>query len=457
MTSVQSLQLLSNGNKVFICLLISFWCFSCSSTKVLNDGNRPQVVKPNTQSPTNEELSTAVPIDTIVWNITSTSDITPITSDMSSEVLPFEQVREDYYNVALLMPFRLTGKAMVDLNPSNQKFAHFYAGLRLALANENTISVASLHTNRSDDNIDHVLNDLSSDTDVIIGPFDRKSIAKVATYGKENKIPVLSPWTASTSVTSDNLFYLQLRPNLSSYWKTMLKHATKEINRSNIRIISNADGSDKSMMSFIQKLNEEESGLPISQPIKEYPVSEDSLLYSDSLIFKMAFEEEVEGFIIPHYNTAKHDKFVYECLRKLNAEKEDRALKVYAMPLAINSDKLDINILSNLDLRICDYRFFDKRSSEYNRFKKEYYESYGWLPTEDSYYGYDVGQLLRLGLKNYGKYFHYYIKENPVPLDQMTIQVMPYYNSEGELLYLMNDHLDIFQFEDSYFGLKNID
>ncbi len=450
------LQLL-NGSKLWFPFIIGLLLIGCAGSKS-GIPNRPVVVDPNVNQEDNTTpVVEIITVDTIEWSYTSIEEIKPITSDMGEEVLPFEQINEENYNVALMMPFRLSGNPMSDLNVNNEKFAHFYAGYKMAIEGEDWIQTTTYHTNRSADGVSNALNSLDHGTDLIIGPFDKSNLTKVADYAKQNRIAAISPWNVSTSVTSDNLFYLQLRPNLSTYWASIIRDASYNHDRSKIRVISNADGSDKAMMRFIQKINEEKSGLPISEPLMEYPVSIDSLLYGDSLVFKTAFEEEVEAIILPHYNTAKHDRFVYECLRKINAEKNGEAPQIYVMPLAVNSKRLDLNILNNLKVKVCDYRFYDKRTEEYQQFKSEYYDRYGRLPNDDAYYGYDVARMVIYGFMNYGKYFHYYMKDEKVPLNQMSIKVGPYYDANDELLYLMNEHLDLYQFEDGYYRLKNVD
>ncbi len=447
-----------SGSKLWFPLIIGFLLIGCAGSKSgVND--RPTVVNSNIdRSEETSELENVISVDTIQWSFRSIEDIRPITSDMGAEeVLPFEQINEENYSVALMMPFRLTGNQIDDLNGYNEKFAHFYAGYKMSVEDEGWIATTTYHTNRSSGQIDSLLGSLSSETDLIIGPFDKGNITKVSEFAKRNRIAAISPWNASTSVTSDNLFYLQLRPNLSSYWESIIQDATKNFDRSKIRVIRNADGSDRSMMNFIQKINEEKSGLPISEPLGEYPVSIDSLLYGDSLVFKLAFDEQVEAFIIPHYSSSNHDRFIYECLRKINAEKEGASPQIYVMPVAVKSKRLDLNILNNLDLKICDYRFYDKRDADYQSFKSEFYSRYGRLPSDDAYYGYDIGRLIIYGFMNYGKYFHYYMKDEKVSLNQMSIKVRPYYNSSDELLYLMNEHLDIYQFEEGYYRLKNTD
>ncbi len=458
MISALNLQRLLNGNNILTIVLVMLLFIGCSSTRD-SVGTSPVLLetKPSDDRPDNP--SDLLVVDTVKWVITDEEVVPPITSHLATEeVLPFEEVYKDDYKVALMLPFRLTGRSLDDMSEYNQKFAHFYAGYQMALEAEDWIQTTTFHTNRNGDNVRNALNKLNAQTDIIIGPYDKNNtLPIVAEYGRENRIPIISPWTASTRITKNNLFFLQLTPNLSEYWSTILRDATKNHDRSKIRIITNQDGSDRGMIRFIQKLNEEKSGLPLSESLTEFPVSIDSLLYGDSLVFETAFEEEVEAFILPHYNTNTHDEFIYQTLRKINAEKEHRKPLVYVMPQAVNSDRVDLNVLNNLDLKICDYRFYDKRDIKYHQFKKAYYEQYGRLPNDDAYYGYDVARFVAYGLKKYGKYFHYYIKDEKVSLDQMSISVTPYNNADDELLYLMNDHLDIFEFDEGYYQLKNVD
>ncbi len=458
MISVLNLQPRLNGNNILIAIALMLLFIGCSSTRS-STGSNPVVLDSRESEELSNNKSESIAVDTIKWTITDEEVVSPITSDLASaEVLPFQEEYKEDYNVALMLPFKLTGNTLEDMSLYNQKFAQFYAGYIMAMEGEDWIRTTTYHTNRKEHNVRTVLNKMNSNTDVIIGPFDKsRTVPMVAEYGRENKIPVISPWAVSTRTTEDNLFYLQLTPNLSEYWTRIIQDATKNFDRSKIRIITNDDGSDKGMIRFIQRLNEENSGLPISEPLQEYPVSMDSLLHGDSLVFKTAFEEDVEAFIIPHYNTTSHDELIYQTLRKINAEKENRQPHVYVMPQAIKSDRTDLNILNNLDLKICDYRFYDKRSVDYLNFRKGYYALYGSLPNDDAYYGYDIGKFVVYGLKNYGKYFHYYIKDEKLSLDQMSISVTPYKNSDDELLYLMNDHLDILEFDEGYFQLKNVD
>lgn len=458
MISVQSPQRRLNGNNILAIIVAIILFIGCSSTRS-STGSTPVLLESKKQENLAEKKPNTLVVDTIKWIVTDEAEVPPISADLATEeVLPFQEEYKNDYRVALMLPFRLSGRTIDDMSDYNQKFAHFYAGYKMAIGGEDWIQTNTYHTNRNGDNVKNTLRTINSNTDIIIGPYDKNTtLPIVAEYGRENRIPVISPWTASTRTTKNNLFFLQLTPNLSEYWSAILKDATKNFDRSKIRIITNQDGSDRGMVRFIQRLNEEKSGLPISEPLKEFPVSVDSLLYGDSLVFETVFEEEVEAFILPHYNTNSHDEFIYQTLRKINAEKEHRKPLVYVMPQAINSDRVDLNILNNLDLKICDYRFYDKRDIRYLNFKKEYYELYGRLPNDDAYYGYDVAKFVAYGLKKYGKYFHYYIKEEKVPLGQMSISVSPYNNDDDELLYLMNDHLDIFEFDEGYYQLKSVD
>lgn len=460
MTSVQSHLLRLNGSKMSFTLFISVFLLACSSTKEVTRNKRPTVINPDPTEKVEEKKEEVLAMDTVRWVEVPDSEFVPI-SDETGEDNVLSEVRESTYDVALLIPFRLMDYDMAELDANNAKFAHFYSGLKMALGKSDAdirIRIRTYQTNRKLSDVEQILAELERDMpDLIIGPYETDALSKAASFAKDNEIPLISPWKASNRVTSDNLFYLQMRPNVPSYYDAILKHMNASFDRESIRVISNANGRDKSIISYIQKSNQEKSILPLVEPLKEFQISEDSLLYSDSLIFRDVFEEGANVFFLPQYNVAKDEGFIYECLRKLNAEKGNRDIYVYTMPITLNSDKVDLNILKNLHIRVCEYKYADDRDPIIQRFKNDFYQSYGWLPNEDSYFGYDMMNFVLYGLEKYGKYFHYYMKDETLDLSQMSIKVEAYLDSNGELAYLMNNNFYIIEYENNHFNIKQQD
>lgn len=459
MILVQNHLLRLNGSKMIFISFVTALIMSCSSTKDVPRSKRPVVIQSDPSDRKDKEEVEVLSMDTIRWVIESEDAYPPITGE-TKEDSPFGEIIKDQYQVALLIPFKLTSSNVDNFDPVNIKFAQFYSGLKMALSSDERVNVniRTFETNRDINDIDAILRELEFlKPDLIIGPYETDALSKAAEFAKRNEIPLISPWKAANRVTQDNPFYLQIRPNVSAYYEAIVAHMTSYFDRRDIRIISNANGRERNMISFIQKINDEKSNLPIVQPLAEYQVHEDSLRSSESFVFKNAIESGAKVFFLPQFNVARDEEFLYECLRKLSAEKGDNEIYVYTMPLALNSEKVDLNIIKNIHLRICEYKFADERNPVIKKFKSDFYNNYGWLPTEDAHFGYDLMKFVQYGLQRYGKYFHYYLKETKVDLNQMTIKVAAYYDTNGEFAYLMNNHFYMIEFEDSHFKAKSVD
>ena len=435
MMSVPSRPQRSNGNRVLGLGLVLLILFGCASSSVATRNGTQILENPSSGDANEENTSPTLTVDTVEWTLVSDEVI----NSETPKAAILGEVKKESYDIALLIPFRSTGTfATPALDANKLKFAHFYAGMKYAIAQSGfggpEINIRTYDTNRSKSDFRKIMSDMRiGKPDLIIGPYETDLIAEAARFAKENRIPLISPWRASTRVTSDNPYFLQLRPNITEYYKKIVRQ-----------------------IRAIQEINEDESPMPVVQPYEGLLVYEDSLMVADSMVFDHVFAQDARVFVLPHFSS-RDEGFLYSCLRKLYAEKGDREIFVYAMPLALNSDRVDINILKNLNLRICEYRFADIRNPEIMEFRQAYYDSFGWLPTEDSYFGYDVMNLLYYGLDKYGQYFHYRMVGETVDFVQMSVHIEPY-SKEGteDLDYMMNSHLSIIEFVGDRFTVKNI-
>ena len=461
MTSVRSLPRLLNGNRYFLSLLLfGGLIFGCSTSKNSIPTNSP-VLEPNITEEKDDKLG---PIDTVQWTILSEDDFPPINSSPEMKIPAMKREFNKTYEIALLIPFQTSGaNESTSLNYNKVRFSHFYSGIRMALSSyqedEIEINISTYDTNRSSEDFDRVLQRMDRvRPDVIAGPYQREFIRQIADYAKEKRIPVISPWLSSTSITSDNLFYLQIRPNILEYYRNIVKHVNANHDRSRIWLIGRDRGQDENKLQAIQQLNQQESILPVVQPYPECSLSLDTLMQTDSLVFTDIFEKGVDAFVLPHY-IPRDEKYLYSALRKIYAEKGDRDIKVYALPLALTSEEVDLNILKNLDINICEYKFPNPGNDDVKEFRKSYFETFGWLPIEDSYYGFDLMNFIIYGLENHGKYFHYYMIDEKLDLLQMTMHIRPFSRNQEkeETDYLMNSHLYMIEFDNDHFVVKDID
>lgn len=455
MTSARSLRLLSNGSNWCFTLALFLFLISCSSTTT--SSARTKVIKPEKKVVEVEEV--IIPVDTIAWTVVSEDEFPPIETTAKVASYGLERVEKDEYRIALLLPMKIK-QDIPSLDAINRKFADFYAGIKMAAQSDHDVraQVDVYYTDREEGKLDQILSELQFNLpDVIIASYSSNLIKKTAAFGAANRIPVISPWKSSTTIASANVFYLQMRPSIEHYYKRIIEHVSQNYLKEEVRIVQRLDGSDRSKTRLLHKVQEEISELPINKPYEVFDVELDSLMNAEASVFDTALVQDVKAFIVPHYNSTD-ESFVYTCLRKMYGEKLGRDFQVYTMPVALNSERIDINLLKNLSVRTAEFRFPNKENTEVQEFRKSFFETNGLLPQEDAYYGYDLMSFILQGLSSNGQYFHYFMAGEDIDLMQMNIHIQPFYKSEDKDYpdFMVNDHLYIIEYVDDHFEVKDI-
>ncbi len=455
MISVRSLRQLSNGSNWCFTLALLFVLTSCSSPTTSTA--RTKVIKPEKKTTTVEEE--VIPIDTIAWTVVSEEEYPPIETDAKVAAYGLEKIAKDEYRIALLLPMKIK-QDIPSLNAINRKFADFYTGIKMAAQDDHDVraQVDVYYTDREEAKLDEILSELQYNMpDVIVASYASKLIAKTAAFGAVNRIPVISPWSSNPKITTENVFYLQMRPSIEQYYTGIIKHVQQNYLKDEVRIVQRLDGSDRAKIRLLHKVQEELSELPVITPYETFDVELDSLMNAEASVFDTALVQEVKAFIVPHYNRTD-ESFVYTCLRKMYGEKLGRDFQVYTMPVALNAESIDVNLLKNLSVRTAEFRFPNKQNSEVQQFRKSFFETNGLLPQEDAYYGYDLMSFILQGLSSNGQYFHYFMAGEDINLMQMDVHIQPFFKSDDQDYpdFMVNDHLYIIEYVDDHFEVKDI-
>ena len=444
-----------NGNKLIFLYLISLIILACGTTAPSTSG--PTVITPDQPQDREEEVA-VYDVDTIQWIFDSADEFPPISAETKVASFGMERVRKDYYRIALMLPMRVQGISP-ELDPNNRKFAEFYAGIKMATQQNFGVDadVKVYYTNRDASRVNEIIRDMSySPPDLIIGPYVSKLISQVADFAEDNRIPIISPWKLSSSITEDNIFFLQMRPAIEQYFARIVDHVNFNFDRSEISIIQRPGGKDRAKTRMIEKINQESSNVPVVQPYNIVDISLDSLMDAEANVFDTLLDMGTKAFILPHF-LSSDERFIYSCLRKMYGEKNGRDFFVYTMPVSLNSERIDINLRKNLNIRTPEFRFPDPLNPDISAFKKEYLETYGWLPTEDSFYGFDLMTFILYGLSEHGQYFHYYMAGEDLDLLQMKVRIEPYFK-EGESRnpeFMVNNHLYIIEYDGDRFVIND--
>ena len=454
MISVPNHQQLLSGSKIVLLLsslVLIMGLYSCSGTKKTVQDDR--ILRPGKTTAKDESRRTrSGDVDTIYW-----TEIDRL-KEYEEKIEDLELDKRSSYEVALLFPFGIDNNKVSDANDSNTKLGrmtNFYAGTLLALetleAEDISLRVTALDAESG--SFDAKLRQCSN-ADVIIGPKERGQLSTTAQYGRNNEIPVISPWLSSTKVTKDNPYYIQLKPSLKNHMKRIVEDVKENFDDSQVFLLGRRNKKDIGMMRYIQQVAQSNADTP--GQFEELYLEEDSLLLGTYAYQEKFYEDKTTVFILPNWSFVEDDQFVYNAVRKLSGEKGLNNVVLYGMPILLESDKIKFEHYRNLNMRICRTAYLRRGSEEVNEFRQIYYDKYHDFPSQEVFEGYDMMMFVGRSLKNYGKKFQYFLDTYESSLYQTEFEVLKVFppgsgDRFDDIQYFQNNHLYILEFKDNNF------
>jgi len=359
---------------------------------------------------------------------------------------------KDEYNIKLLIPLNSDELS----NPMESRFVHFYAGAlkALELLDEEDIklNVQVIDTEEGNykvsENIGMIL---SENTDLVIGPFKRDDVRLLAEECKIKSVPLVSPWQTSTKITNENPYYVQMKPNLKEHFMKLNENAVADYQKGEVVIIGKNNKETASWVEYFQ--DAAASSVNIKDFYTTYFVSTDSLNTGPTAFSRMFKNTKVKAVILPNYSYTDED-FIYACLRKLSAEKSGRNISVYGMPILYDSDKIDFDFYSALQMKVVMSDFVDVDQGKIREFRRNYLDMYGEIANSDAVKGYDLMLYLGRNLWKYGRNFQYYLEQEATSYLQSVYDIRkarsedsPVMNDPEKFDFFENKHLDIIEFK----------
>ncbi len=396
MISAQSRLLQLNGNNFILFLVIlSFLCnlFACGTSKSITPveaskkSSEPVKVSPHKEVPVTHDTVAKKEVLVPHTGKIDTPVHVPVQSKASNQMSgakPFGSKTLSHIKIAALLPFGANNSDSSTIN-GRSRFVQFYAGMKLALDQyeESSLSPVSVHVyDVSDlDETQNTLKELEKNLpSVIIGPYKADALKYAAEWAKKNKITLISPWISSSSITTGNPYYLQMKAGLNAHFKAINEHVRKHFNPSSVFLVSRSESESRAKY----------FNLPDSTPFKEVHFTEDELAQSQDILFEPFFQAEGPTvFILPMLSN-KDENYVYQFLRRLSSEKKDRQVVVYGTYrwLDLKSDIIDY--LSTLKVRLSMSNFSESDQVSVKGCRMKYYEHYGEFPSSDALEAYDL-------------------------------------------------------------------
>jgi len=395
--------------------------------------------------------NTTTKVDTVQWVEKTDPERPPIVDNEGNATA---MVKEETYDLTYLLPLAALEYAS-GTRSYGDKFVQYFAGMEMA---ESILEREGINLNinvvdadkRSIRNV--LTGSVSEETDAIVGLYDTKELKEAAAYAKEMQIPFVSPWKASSKIAEGNPYYVQLRPNLDEYYKTIVQHVSENYSVDQVYVLGRNTSKDKKMVKYMQRLGKAYYRSQEASPFTEFEVDVDSLAMGVTAFDSIFSPEQTNVVLIPNYSFSDED-YIYSAVRRLTVEKGVAKMVVYGMEIMLDSDKITFDQYNALNMKVARTKFVDEADGDVRRFKQKFYEVYGALPTADAYEGYDNLMFIGRNINRYGKNFQHHLeKDNGYYLQaaydiQRTFMKGSADDNYEDINYFENKHIDIISFD----------
>ncbi|MEM9546132.1 MAG: ABC transporter substrate-binding protein [Bacteroidota bacterium] len=451
-----------SGNKIMVLLVLAFLISSCGGTDKgvrRSSKSRTAKVKSNTKVTGAKKRKKVKEVE---WTEGKDDKKPPIQNKPEASYEQPEIIKESVYDITYFIPFDANN--YLNSAQKSDRFVQYYCGMLVAtnILEREGVNLNIKVVDEKKRKFETILKEeVNSTTDAIVGPYSRNSLKMAAEYAKSKEIPLVSPWQASSKVAEENPFYVQLRPNLDEHYYSIFEDVKKNFDKEQVYIVGrNTNVKDVKRIRKLQRMAKDVWGESEEDILQEQILIQDSIDVGITAFDSIFTEEKPLVFIIPNWSF-EDESFIYGALRRLSVEKGLSNVIVYGMPIMMESEKINFDYYSSLNMRVARSKFVDERDLDVSRFKRDFVNTYGALPTDDAYEGYDNLMFVGRNLHEYGKNFQYYLHEDQGYYLQAGYSVEQTRKDSSSdaprsIDYFENKNVDIIEFKDSRF-VRNLD
>lgn len=351
-------------------------------------------------------------------------------SDNPKTVLPGEPYNSGMYTISLVLPFnasRLT-------SGMNAYTADFYAGTIIAMADLKERGMFSsfilnvVDLNRYSSAWEAVADNALRGSELIIGPISERDMQPIASYAKNEGIPIVSPLDVNTASLAEGNPCFYLFPPQSdlalSHQIDKIEQARNNGGKESVTVIYEQGYDNSSLVT--RTIGELESrGIPY-RTFKYDFLSGRGI---DSRMYQSLDAASVNRVIIPSMSEA----FVTDALRNLNLIKSSRncRIEVYGMSRWKSFETAELEYFHSLELRLAMSYHIDYNSPETMEFIRKYKAAFNTEPTSFSFQGYDILTFFVNAMNYWGKNFPQGIINERKSLLQSDVLFLPAGSGSG--------------------------
>jgi LysM repeat protein len=305
------------------------------------------------------------------------------------------QALKKNFNVALILPFKGNNFA------SSKIATEFYYGFKVALdsvAAKMKVAVKlyvmnSTAANDSDKTADEYDYDKLKKMDLIIGPLFSANIKPIAQFAKENKIPIVSPFTKSGTLLEGNPFAIKITPSEKTLAKRTLTYFNTTFPNCNFILVNTNNRRDSILhLAYSDGLDE----LGITDTNRIHKINGKNA--SPSAYFKGGVKN-----VVIYVNS--REVTVKSFITGFNRAYKGNDISLVGTEgwLEFNNVEADYYMNLNLHIPVATYADFTD-STKYDYFIRKYQYTVKADPTDYSFTGYKIGSDFMRRFFTYGPY-----------------------------------------------------
>ncbi len=309
------------------------------------------------------------------------------------------------------------------LNPRIIGYLDFYQGVLLALDSLRnkgiSVNLNVYDTERSPEILEEILEmEEVRQLDLIIGPVNELNLIRLAEFGREENIPVVSPFTPCNELLRYNPFLIQLFPSREVEFKGWADYLVDYYDGT-IILVYNGDSTELDQVNYLkQELLER---FAYQTFLSE--VSFKEVIINDTTTFDLAHiltQDNKNIVVIPSDNEA----YVGNILTSMFFLSEEYEIEVFGLPNWPKFKSIDLEYLHALDVHYYTTFYVDFTRPDVMKFMRTYRKVFQTEPyhvTPRGYnlslYGYDIFNYFCTEVSEYGTSFVFQdVKPDYTPL-----------------------------------------
>jgi len=304
--------------------------------------------------------------------------------------------------------------------PRSENFVHFYEGVLLAVDSLQRAGMnVQLHvfdTNQEQAVVDSIVRlRVFRDMDLIIGPVYPELQDPVVNFANLNRIPMVSPLSASGDFEANNPWYFKINPTKDYLVRETADYIGEEYFNKNLIVLEMGEYKHLPEATLVDLCREKFFSAGFSEADRDVRFHEYNFTAEGYWGLRRILSKTRENvFIIPSATEAQ----VSVAVSNINSLSEDFPVTLVGLSNFQRYNSIQPEYFHQTNMHLLSPYFVDYRTPITNRFVSDFRRHFAGEPNQFSFQGYDVAFYFMSALFHYGKDFADCLRYHHVQLNQ---------------------------------------